>query len=82
MSGIILTYDVAMAAGKDAANRNMRKAGRSVWSDEDFRLAANRTEELAMAFYRANFPDAGEPTPDTAYAALAETRGMSCVREG
>ncbi len=81
MAGIILTYDIAMAAGKDAANRNMRKHCRDVWSDEDYNIAVARTEELALAFYRGNYGE--EPASvDVAFMALAETRGMSCIREG
>jgi hypothetical protein len=30
---------IARAAGADAANRQMRKAGRTIWSDEDYALA-------------------------------------------
>lgn len=34
------TYKIAMAAGRDAANRQMRAAGRMAWSAEDFDTAA------------------------------------------
>ena len=36
MSKPTMSYDIAMAIFKDAANRSMRKAGRTVWSVEDF----------------------------------------------
>lgn len=29
-------YRLAMAAGQDAANRRMKKEGRTEWSDEDY----------------------------------------------
>lgn len=31
-----MTYGLAMAAGKDAANRAMRAAGRSRWNEDDY----------------------------------------------
>jgi len=34
-----LTYKLAMAAGQDAGNRHMRRAGRSVWDDSDWDTA-------------------------------------------
>lgn len=37
---ILMTYSLAMAAGQDAANRQMRKEGRTRWSLEDYNLAA------------------------------------------
>lgn len=36
------TYDIAMAAGRDAGNKSMRKGGRDHWSQEDWD-AAERT---------------------------------------
>jgi hypothetical protein len=33
---ITMTYELAMAAGKDAANLRMRKAGRTVWNRADY----------------------------------------------
>lgn len=41
-----LTEAMAHAAASDAANRQMRKAGRTAWSREDFDLAVNTFEEL------------------------------------
>lgn len=41
-----LTYDLAMAAGRDAGNRSMRKAGRSAWNREDWGAAAECTNRL------------------------------------
>lgn len=38
-------YRLAMAAGRDAANRRMAKEGRTVWTDEDY-------EEAAATFQR------------------------------
>ncbi len=34
-----LDYDLCMAAGKDAGNRNMRKHGRKAWNREDWNVA-------------------------------------------
>lgn len=41
-----VTYQIAMAAGKDAANRQMKAAGRTVWAVEDFDLAAETVRKL------------------------------------
>lgn len=35
-----MTYKLAMAAGTDAANRNMRSEGRLVWNEDDWNIAA------------------------------------------
>ena len=45
---MIITYKIAMAAGKDAANKNMIKNGRSVWNDEDYEIACKLTEQLII----------------------------------
>lgn len=37
---IKLTLDLARAAGMDAGNRSMRKAGRKHWNEDDFDAAA------------------------------------------
>ena len=39
MSAPIMTYELAMAAGRDAANRRMRNAGRTKWSRGDYNQA-------------------------------------------
>jgi hypothetical protein len=41
-----VTYKIAMAAGQDAANRQMKAEGRSAWSAADFDLAADTTRKL------------------------------------
>ena len=41
-----LTYDLAMAAGRDAANRSMRAAGRSCWNEDDYNVAARELQRL------------------------------------
>lgn len=41
-----ITYALAMAAGRDAANRRMRAAGRSRWNLADYRYAANVAARL------------------------------------
>ena len=43
------TYKLAMAAGWDAGNRSMRKAGRTAWNHEDYKAAAEVVARLLMA---------------------------------
>lgn len=35
-----ITYKVAMAAGADAANKNMRANGRTTWNEDDWNVMA------------------------------------------
>ena len=35
-----MTYRIAHSLGADAANRQMRQEGRTVWNEEDYNLAA------------------------------------------
>lgn len=39
-------YKLAMAAGRDAATRHMRKTGRAVWSVEDYNIAVATVDRL------------------------------------
>jgi hypothetical protein len=41
-----MTYTIAHAAGWDAANKQMRAAGRTAWNEEDYNLAARTMNEL------------------------------------
>ena len=41
-----ITYQIAMAAGRDAANRNMRKNGRAVWNEEYHIIACDVINNL------------------------------------
>lgn len=41
-----MTYKLAWAAGLDAANRNMRKQGRSKWNAADYDLAVETFNRL------------------------------------
>ena len=41
-----LTFDLAHAAGMDAGNRSMRKAGRAHWSEDDYNAAVKETNRL------------------------------------
>lgn len=41
-----LNRKVIYAAARDAGNRSMRKAGRSVWSEADFNAAADEFARL------------------------------------
>lgn len=43
---IALTYEIAMAAGKDAANSSARAAGRTKWNSADYRKAVQTTGKL------------------------------------
>lgn len=43
---ITLTYEIAMAAGKDAANASARAAGRTKWNHADYRKAVATTDKL------------------------------------
>ena len=40
MSTMTMTYQIAMAIGRDAANKSARAAGRTVWSESDWNIAA------------------------------------------
>lgn len=42
----IITYEIAMAAGLDAANKQMKTAGRAAWNEDDFNRAASITRRL------------------------------------
>jgi hypothetical protein len=41
-----ITYQVAMAAGQDAANKRMKAAGRTKWNQGDYAEAARVTSML------------------------------------
>lgn len=43
------TYKIAMAAGRDAANRQMKAAGRIAWNEDDWNTAAKVSGELMGA---------------------------------
>lgn len=45
---VTLTAALARAAGQDAGNRSMRKAGRTTWSVADWNAAAEVTETLMV----------------------------------
>ena len=44
---IQLTPEIMYAAGKDAADRNMRAAGRAYWNEDDYRIACTTVNLLA-----------------------------------
>lgn len=44
----VLTMRAVYAAGRDAANRSMRAAGRTAWSRADFNVAAREFDRLAV----------------------------------
>lgn len=41
-----LTYDLLMAASRDAGNASMRKAGRTAWNEDDFDAACEASDRL------------------------------------
>jgi hypothetical protein len=41
-----IIYTIAMAAGRDAANRSMLAAGRSAWNAEDYAVACATVARL------------------------------------
>lgn len=43
---IEVTYEMAMAAGRDAANANAAKHGRTSWSRADYNIACKTVERL------------------------------------
>jgi len=51
----VWTYDLEMAASRDAANRSMRAAGRTHWSVEDW--------NVACAVFDRLYPATQEPQP-------------------
>jgi hypothetical protein len=46
MGRIVITQDLAHAAGMDAGNRSMRRAGRTAWNEEDYNAAAAEEHRL------------------------------------
>ena len=45
---LTLTKELIYAAGKDAADRQMRAAGRTTWNEQDYRLACTTLNLLAL----------------------------------
>ena len=41
-----MTYEIAMAASRDAGNRHAKQAGRSVWAVADWNAACEKFERL------------------------------------
>lgn len=46
MARLQMTYQLAHAAGMDAANRSMRKAGRTSWNEEDYNVGVSEQNRL------------------------------------
>jgi hypothetical protein len=42
-----MTYKIAMAASRDAGNKSMKAAGRSVWDEDDHGAACAEFERLS-----------------------------------
>lgn len=47
-NAVTLTRDLAFASGTDAANAQMRAAGRTRWNAEDRSLAVTKTNRLLL----------------------------------
>lgn len=62
MSAPVLTYALAIAAGRDAGVRSMRAGGRRAWSEDDWNAAVAESERVCA--------EAG-----TDLATLAESEG-------
>ena len=45
----VWTYELAMAASRDAGNRSMRAAGRTAWNEDDWNVAVATFERLYPA---------------------------------
>jgi hypothetical protein len=41
-----VVYQLAMGAGKDAANRNMKKAGREKWDVSDWNVMCDEVDRI------------------------------------
>lgn len=51
---INMTYELAHAAGHDAASRHMRKEGRNAWNEGDFDIAVQTMNSLMGAAANAS----------------------------
>lgn len=47
-SPLVMTVALARSVGQDAGNKSMRKAGRSVWSAEDFDAACEAMRKALL----------------------------------
>lgn len=47
---LTMTYELAMACARDAANRSMHAAGRSSWGPEDYTVAVRWMDKLYPAW--------------------------------
>jgi hypothetical protein len=56
-----VTYKLAMAAGWDAANRRMQKAGRTSWNRADYGHAADTVRKLLGGWVCYQSTSATEP---------------------
>ena len=86
MSGIVLNWESAHAAARDAANRNMRARRaknprlRERWSVADGNVYVVKLEYLALLFFRSNYELPYGPVDlREAWMALSGTRGESVI---
>ena len=40
------TQEIAMAAGRDAANHNAKQHGRDIWNEDDWNIATETVDRL------------------------------------
>jgi hypothetical protein len=62
-----ITYNLAMAASRDAGNRHAKKAGRIVWNWEDWDCAADEFARLGKDWFdyqTCGHPSQCERSPD------------------
>lgn len=46
---ITMTYELAMAASRDAGSRHMRAAGRTAWNEDDWNAAVTEFDRMYPA---------------------------------
>lgn len=55
-----ITYEIMMAASRDAGNRSMRGAGRTVWAEQDY-IAACECSARLWPYLSESHASAPEP---------------------
>jgi hypothetical protein len=78
-----MTPELARAAAMDAANRQMRAAGRSAWSEDDYRLACATLGRLQPLTFTDMIPAMDTPKKkNPAAVALGKLGGKVKARKG
>ena|GEM_PF-4105729 len=68
-----MTYRIANAAARDAANRQMRAAGRTSWSHKDYNLACCTLDRLFPECLPVDLAPVGEKESRTQPDTITET---------